>query len=108
MFNTHQSPMKRGCQAEVAHLNSITRQYSQSDPVLSSMETLLYNSVIPQVIMESVYLTKDEASMPIVIDTGASRSISPHKSDFIELKDHKMDIGTINALSKVEGAGISH
>ena len=106
MFNTHQSPMKRGSQAEVARLNSITRQYSQSDPVLSSMETLLYNSVIPQVVMESVYLTKDEASMPIIIDTGASRSISPHKSDFIEFKDHEMNIGTINSSSKVQGAGI--
>ena len=56
--------------------------------------------------MESVYLTKDIASMPIVIDTGASRSISPHKSDFIEFKDHEMKIGTVNASSKVEGAGI--
>ena len=37
MFNTHQSPMKRGSQAEVARLNSIRRQYSQSDPVLSSI-----------------------------------------------------------------------
>ena len=46
MLNTHLSPMKRVFYSKVIHLNSITRQYSQLDPVLSSMETLLYNSVI--------------------------------------------------------------
>ena len=106
MFNTHQSSMNPNFQAEITRLNSITKGHSKMDPVLSSMETLLYNSVVPQVVMESVYLSKDEASMPIVIDTGASRSISPHKSDFIKLEKFDMDIGTINASSKVEGTGM--
>ena len=56
--------------------------------------------------MDSLYLSADDASMPIVIDTGASRSISPHKSDFIEFRHHSIDIGTISASSKVEGTGI--
>ena len=106
MFNKHQSSMNLSVQAEITRLNSITKGHSKMDPVLSSMETLLYNSVVPQVVMESVYLSKDEASMPIVIDTGASRSISPHKSDFIKLDKFDMDIGTINASSKVEGTGM--
>ena len=106
MFNNHQSPIQTGLHAEVDRLNALTRSYSQLDPVLSPLDTLLYNSVIPQVVMESTYLTKDEASMPIVIDTGASRSISPHKSDFIEFRTHHMEIGTINASSQVEGEGI--
>ena len=104
MFNTHRSPMRKGFQAEVARLHAITR--SHEDPVLSPMESLMYNSVIPQVVMESVYLSKDKDSMPIVIDTGASRLITPHKSDFIEFKTHDMSIGTINASSKVEGTGM--
>ena len=56
--------------------------------------------------MESVYLTKAEDSMLIVIDTGTSRLKSLHWSDFIEFCPHQMDIGTINASFKVEGAGI--
>ena len=102
MFNTHRKSMRKGFQAEVTRLRAITKSY----PVLSPLETLQYNSVIPQVVMESVYLSKDEDSMPIVIDTGASRSITPHKLDFIEFKPHDMDIGTISASSKVEGTGI--
>jgi hypothetical protein len=106
MFNNNQDPLQEELHAEVTRLHGLTTSFSKSDPILSSMDTLLYNSVIPQVVMESVYLSKQEASMPIVIDTGASRSILPHRSDFIEFKDHSMDIGTINATSKVEAAGI--
>ena len=106
MVNHHPSSMSDGINAEVHRLHALTQSLKQRDPVLSPLDTLLYNSVIPQVVMESVYLTKAEDSMPIVIDTGASRSISPHRSDFIEFRPHHMDIGTINASSKVEGAGI--
>jgi hypothetical protein len=49
MFNTHQSSMNPNFQAEITRLNSITKGHSKMDPVLSSMETLLYNSVVPQV-----------------------------------------------------------
>ena len=106
MVNHHPSSMSESINAEVHRLHALTQSLEQHDPVLSPLDALLYNSVIPQVVMESVYLTKAEDSMPIVIDTGASRSISPHRSDFIEFRPHHMDIGTINASSKVEGAGI--
>ena len=107
MFNNQKDPLlSTELHTEVTRLHSITSSINASDPMLSSMDTLLYNSVIPQVVMDSMYLSADEASMPIVIDTGASRSISPHKSDFIEFRNHSMDIGTINASSKVEGTGI--
>ena len=97
MFNNHQDLLlRRELHRKVTRLQEMTRSLSASDPILSSMDTLLYNSVIPQVVMDSMYLSADEASMPIVIDTGASRSIAPHKSDFIEFRNHSMDIGTIN------------
>ena len=97
--------MSEGINAEVFCSHSATWA-KRSSPI--PLDTLLYNSVIPHFVMESVYLTKAEDSMLIVIDTGASRSISPHRSDFIEFRPHHMDIGTINASSKVEGAGIVH
>ena len=106
MFNHHPPSMSSPLHSEVERLHALTCSYSNLDPVLSPLDTILYNSVIPQIVMESTYLTQDEASMPIVIDTGASRSISPHKSDFIEFRSHQMDIGTISSSSKVEGAGI--
>ena len=49
--------------------------------------------------MESVYLTKDKASMPIVIDIGASHSISPCISDFIELKESRWNVTDQNGTA---------
>jgi hypothetical protein len=42
----------------------------------------------------------------IVIDSGASVCISPHKSDFITYKDSKMKIKDLSSLNQVAGEGI--
>ena len=45
-------------------------------------------------------------SMSIVVETGASCSLSPHCLDFESLRPINLKIGTINVASKVEGVGI--
>lgn len=55
----------------------------------------------------NIFLRKiDPRRLPIVIDSGASRSLSPIKSDFISLRQCKDSITGINSSTKVEGIGI--
>ena len=53
-----------------------------------------------------VFLTKSEKShLPIVIDTGASRSISPRKEDFISFERYSSKIEGIGSSTEVAGKG---
>jgi len=54
----------------------------------------------------NVFLNRlDQHSLPIVLDSGASRSISPVKSDFVSLRKCKDKINGINSTTQVEGIG---
>ena len=107
MFNVHRLPLPSNAQKELDRFKSLFDALDTLTPTLSPLDRVLYNSIIPETIMESTFLSGSRAdSMPIVVDTGASRSLSPHRSDFESLRPINLQIGTINAASKVEGVGM--
>lgn len=54
-----------------------------------------------------VFMSKlHDRQVPTVIDTGASRSLSPFRSDFINFHDQKSSISGIGSDSIVEGSGL--
>ena len=79
---------------------------SQLDFTLSSAPantSVHYNS---DPMSKHVFLTKSEQShLPIVIDTGASRSISPCKKDFISFERYSLKIEGIGSSTAVAGKG---
>lgn len=70
----------------------------------SMRQSVYYHTLIPHSIV-TAYNANDCHSMPIVIDTGASRSISPHRSDFITYEDYHGSLGTISHESAIVGKG---
>lgn len=66
-------------QMEVLRLRDVVNiADSLFGPTLCPLESINYHAMIPTVTMPSAYSCIDSDSMPIVIDTGASRSLSPH------------------------------
>lgn len=76
---------------------------------LSNQDMMLYESIVPLAVVDLKAcnaVPKTNAEMPIVIDTGASRSLSPHRSDFISYRAiSDMAIGGISATTKISGVG---
>jgi Integrase core domain. len=68
-------------------------------------QSIFYHTLLPQTTLFKAYNVDDCQSMPIVIDTGASRSISPHRSDFITFEELKGSLGTISHESTIAGKG---
>jgi hypothetical protein len=55
---------------------------------------------------QSVYLGLDSAEAPIVVDSGASLSITPHKGDFIgKIEQLDTTIQGISSVMKIQGVG---
>ena len=70
----------------------------------SSSPSLAYYNSDPM--SQHVFLTKSEQShLPIVIDTGASRSITPRREDFISFEKYSSKIEGIGSSTKVAGKG---
>ena len=76
---------------------------------LSNQDMMLYESIVPLAVVDlraCNAVPKTNAEMPMVIDTGASRSLSPHRSDFISYRAiNNMAIGGISATTKISGVG---
>ena len=69
----------------------------------SPADSVFYNS---DPMSHHVFLSKSEQShLPIVIDTGASRSITPRREDFISFEPHSSKVEGINSTSEVAGKG---
>jgi hypothetical protein len=75
---------------------------------LRSLQRICYNSIDPQPLGPNcVFMSKQsEESVPIVIDSGASRSLSPFQSDFKTFRSSNSTICGIGAQSRIEGEGI--
>ena len=54
---------------------------------------------------DCIFLTEKDSDMPIVIDTGASVSLTPNRSDFISFEERESSVHGIGAVSKVQGVG---
>jgi hypothetical protein len=55
---------------------------------------------------KSIYLGLNAADAPIVIDSGASLSISPHRGDFVgDIEQLNSTIQGISTVTKIEGVG---
>ena len=93
----------------------LERYYLQSRPALKSIcaffgwttpNGLFYDAFSTSGNTISAFsTTADSASMPIVIDTGASRSLSPHRSDFVSFTPLDASIQGVGATSKIKGSG---
>ena len=69
----------------------------------SALDSEFYNS---NLMSHHVFLTKTERNhLPIVIDTGASRSITPRREDFISFEPHLSKVEGINSTTEVAGKG---
>jgi hypothetical protein len=78
---------------------------SQSDNQEGSVTVPLQAALISS--MEYPYcLSSTTIRSSIIIDSGASVCISPHKSDFITYKDSKMKIKDLSLSNQVSGEGI--
>ncbi|GFH50753.1 hypothetical protein CTEN210_07229 [Chaetoceros tenuissimus] len=79
------------------------------EPPLSCKDRMLYESIVPLAVVDLKAcnaVSIDAKEMPIFIDTGASRSLSPHRSDFTSYRPIKdMAIGGITANSRIAGVG---
>jgi hypothetical protein len=108
LFNPQQNYNSIDCvKEEVTRLRGIINTADMHfGPILGPLDSINYHAVIPSVTMPSAYSCTDTDSMPIVIDTGASRSLSPHRKDFITFKRHKGSLGTISNDSQIEGKGL--
>ena len=78
------------------------------DPVLSPIQSALYSSLVPDGASPSAFRinARNSDSMPIVIDTGASRSLSPIRKDFITFSPLEQSLQGISADAKIEGVGV--
>ena len=54
---------------------------------------------------DCIFLAERDPDMPIVIDTGASVSLTPNKNDFISFEARESSVHGIGAVSKVQGVG---
>jgi hypothetical protein len=76
---------------------------------LDKFKTFLYTSETPHhgVGPCNVFISMDNRrTIPIVIDSGASKGLSPIRSDFIQFKPLKSTITGIGAKSEIRGVGI--
>jgi hypothetical protein len=76
---------------------------------LSTFRKFLYTSDTPHhsVGPTNVFMSSlDQRTIPIVIDSGASKGLSPIRSDFIQFRQLKSKITGIGAQSEIGGVGI--
>jgi hypothetical protein len=78
---------------------------SQTDNQESSVTVPLQAALISS-IKYPYCLSRTTICSSIIIDSGASVFISPHKSDFITYKDSKMKIKDLSSLNQVASEGI--
>jgi hypothetical protein len=72
----------------------------------NSLSPTQYQSLCVVSISKSVYLGLNAADAPIVVDSGASLSISPHRGDFVgDIEQLNSTIQGISTVTKIEGVG---
>jgi hypothetical protein len=69
----------------------------------NSLSSTPHQSLCVASTSESVYLGLNAADAPIVVDSGASLSISPHRGDFVrEIEQLNSTIQVISIVTKIE------
>ena len=90
MFNSHVSLLSTTCSDEIRNLRNLVNLIV--DPTLSLLDTILYNSIIPEIVMASTFLlVSQDTNLPMVIDTGALRSLWLHRRDFVTFKPSNLE-----------------
>jgi hypothetical protein len=93
------------CPLPTSHRQLITSINEQ----LQSLGHILYNSDTyhPNISPSSVFISQhNESTIPIVIDSGASKGLSPIRSDFIQFKPIQSKLTGIAAQCEIRGIGI--
>ena len=76
-------------------------------PDLSPNERCHYESVVGSSNLGAYHAPVEDNAIPIVIDTGASRSISPIWSDFTTFTKFNHSLHGIPAETRIEGEGMT-
>ena len=76
---------------------NLTNYFTDCSSTLHQMTTINAGNIF---LMEG-----DSPELPIVLDTGASKSLTPNRTDFILFKATKSTVSGIGAASRVEGVG---
>jgi Reverse transcriptase (RNA-dependent DNA polymerase)./Integrase core domain. len=98
-------------QSSSEHTSSLHRELYRLKNILLDTESpgtrqsINYHTLMSKPSLLKANNVEDCQSMPIVIDTGASRSISPHRSDFMTYEDYHGSLGTISHQSAIVGKG---
>jgi hypothetical protein len=73
---------------------------------VNSLSSTPHQSLCVASTSKSVHLGLNAADVPIIVDYGASLSISPHRGDFVGDKEQlNSNIQGISTVSKIEGVG---
>ena len=93
-----------------SHLSSSSKSQIDliNDERLRLHRLLFFSDNPPNLLPSCIYLSNLENSVPTVIDSGASKSLSPFRDDFISFRPFKAAINGIGATCNIAGIGTVH